>query len=142
MLTMTYREYAALPTGEYPARIVSVEEVEGKFGPQLKWTMDLGQVEDTEGNEEPRQLTVYTPVDITPKNKLGKLVMATGLELGTDMTEGDFINRRVILSVTRKLSDDGQTYFNRVEEFARIKAKANGKAAKPAVEADDDDTEL
>lgn len=134
---MSYREYAAIPTGEYPARITGAELAEGKFGPQIRWTADLGEVEDTEGNVEPRQLSIYTPTEITPKNKLGRMVVAAGLELGNDLDESDLVGRRLILSVTRKAGDDGQSYYNRVEEFARIKAKA----AKPKPAADTDDAD-
>lgn len=130
-MTMEYKEFAPLPTGDYPARIKGWETAEGNFGPQYKWELDLGEVEDADGNTEQRSLMYYTPQTITARNKLGKLVQAAGFELGEDMDEDSLLNKRVIASVVRKRSDDGASYFNRIEELSRPKVKGNS-AAKPA----------
>lgn len=38
-------EYTVLPTGDYRARIVEVQEIEGKYGAQLQWQFEIAQGE-------------------------------------------------------------------------------------------------
>ena len=44
-------KYEPVPTGRYSAKIVDIEETEGQFGPQLKFTFELPPDEDGENRK-------------------------------------------------------------------------------------------
>lgn len=133
-----YREYAPLPTGDYPARLEGLEEADGQWGPQAKWTLDLGEVEDSEGNVEARRLSYYTPQEVTPNNKLGKLALACGLELGEALDSSEFLGKRIMVTVVKKPGKEPGTLVNRIEAVAPLPRRRTKPAEAPEMaEADD-----
>lgn len=142
------RVFLPIPTGAYPARIQSVEQVEGQYGPQWKWTFDLGNVENVDGEIEPNKtLTYYTQNYITGANKLGKMLTALGIPIDEPLDSSTIIGRTVTLTVTEAPRKDG-TIGNNIEAVLppRKKKTTNGTAPAPVpaqpVLAEEDDDEI
>ncbi|MCB0189187.1 MAG: hypothetical protein KDE31_33185 [Caldilineaceae bacterium] len=101
--------FEVLEPGEYPARVVGVESAEGVYGPQLRWTFDLG---------DGHKLTAWTSQTFSAKSKLGKWTAAAfsdwtiprGYVLDTD----DLLNRPLRLIVVVEAGRDGP--YNKVAE--------------------------
>lgn len=68
MVTIEQEYYEPIPTGKYPAKIKTIEEADGQFGPQLKFTFDL----PTNENDDPRTLLGWTSQKFSNKSKLYK----------------------------------------------------------------------
>jgi len=131
------KEYTMIPMGSYPATVAAIEEAEGTFGPQLRWTLNLGEVEDVDGNTEDRTLVGYTGQVLSNKAKLWGWVQATGLDPADGLNSDDLVGRRVVLDVTIEPRKDGQGEFNAIHGIRRPKTKAKPKPAD-----DDDGSEL
>lgn len=125
------RVFLPIPTGAYPAKIKEVEQVEGQYGPQWRWTFDLGIVENVEEEMEEKTLTYYTPNYITAANKLGKMLSALGIPTDEIFESGDIIGKGVTLTVIEAPRKDG-SIGNNIEAVLpprKKKAGANGTAA-------------
>lgn len=126
-----------IPTGDYLAPITDIEEAEGKYGPQLKFVIPLGDVENIDGQiVTDKQLHYFTSQDISVSNKTGRLAVALGLELDAALTLADFVGRMAVWSVVAKEEDGAMV--NRVagvrKPTAAQAAAANGRpVAAPAV---------
>jgi hypothetical protein len=131
------REYVMIPTGSYPATVAAIEEAEGNFGSQLRWTLNLGVVEDVDGGEEERTLVGYTGQVLSSKAKLWTWVQATGLDPADGLNSDDLVGRRVVRDVVIEPRKDGQGEFNAIHAMLRPKTKAKPKPAD-----DDDGSEL
>lgn len=133
------KEFIVVPTGDYPAKIKDITEEEGKFGAQLKFIFDIGEVEDIEGNVEERTLSAWCSQTLSFKSKLWGWCQAAGLDPTEGVDTEDLIGKRVVLTVvvTKK---DGKTY-NKIESVRRPAKRANGSAAapRPTVVEDDED---
>ncbi|MBK6770510.1 MAG: hypothetical protein IPG72_16140 [Ardenticatenales bacterium] len=108
-------------TADYLARIRSFELIDGQFGPQVKWEMALGDVENVEGGtEHDKTLSLYTQDTASPRNKLGKLAIAAGYDFGSgvDLETEDIVGREVTISVTVVTRDDN-TLTNKIIEVRR-----------------------
>jgi len=131
------KEFSLIPTGSYPATIQSLEEAEGKFGPQFRWMFDLGRIVDVDEVEDEKLLVGYTGQELGSKSKLWAWVAATGLDPAEGIDTEDLIGRRVVLDVTIEPRKDGLGEYNAIHGLRRPKAKPAKAGAKP-VEDDDD----
>lgn len=125
------RVFLPIPTGAYPAKIKEVEQVDGQYGPQWRWTFDLGLVENVEEEMEEKTLTYYTPNYITGANKLGKMLSALGIPTDEIFESSDIIGKGVTLTVIEAPRKDG-SIGNNIEAVLpprKKKAGANGAAA-------------
>lgn len=94
--------FEVLEPGEYPAKVAGIEAVEGQFGPQLRWSFDLG---------DGKKLSAWTSQTFSPKAKLYKWTASAfggwdiprGYVLDTDA----LLNRPVRLIVVVEAGRDG-----------------------------------
>ncbi len=107
-MNIPVRTYAPVPTADYGAQVLEVEQVEGKFGQQLKWTLSLGDVKNIDGDVEfDKTLLYFTPEIATPKNKLGRLAVAAGYDFNGTLSTEDIVGRTVMITVAVVTRDDG-----------------------------------
>jgi hypothetical protein len=96
-----------IPTGNYPAKIVDLEEIDEQYGPQIKFTFEL--TPDDEG--ESRTIYGWCTRKFSPKSKLyGWMKAALGggpIDRNYKFNSDDLIGRRVILSITEDQREDG-----------------------------------
>lgn len=113
-----------LPTGEYPVKVDSVSEQEGKFGVQLVWKL---RVLDPE--HEGKELTAWTNTSTSTNSKLARWAQALGFEpeVGGEMDTDDLKGRKAIAVVVVKRAEDGNL-FNRVEDLLPLR-KPKAKTA-------------
>ena len=124
MATYTYTTYEPIDPGNYVAKIAKIEDVEGQFGEQHKFTFELAP--DEEG--ETRTMLGWCSAKFSSKSKLGEWVRAilfnnneipTGFELDTD----ELIGRSVMLQVSTEKDTDGNE-INKIAKMYPVKKKA------------------
>lgn len=116
--------YETVDPGLYQGYIESIEEDEGQYGPQLKYTIVL--------EEEGVRLTTWSSQSFSAKSKLYRWAQACfgGAAIPKDfvLDTDSLINRPIMVSVTIKETDSGD--FNRIQDLLPIpkkgKAKGNG----------------
>lgn len=128
--------FEPIPTGEYPAKVASVEEVEGKYGPQLKINFDL-----TAPGLEGRKLAAWTNRIFAhgkPLFTLAEAAFGAPIPEGYALNTDDVVGRPLRLVIVEK-TKDGKT-FSRVEGYkpAAKKVKAPAPTAPPPPPSDDD----
>jgi len=110
-ITINRTETQPLPPGLYAATIESLEQAEGKFGPQIKAKF-LIEEEGFEG----KTLSSWASLTFSPKSKLYGWVRAAvfgGRDVPASYKVFDsdhLIGRRVFLSVTTEKGSDGEPY--------------------------------
>jgi DNA-directed RNA polymerase subunit RPC12/RpoP len=117
-----------LPTGEYPVRVESVNEQEGKYGVQLVWKLRVLAPE-----HEGKELTAWTNTTTSTNSKLARWAQSLGFEPepGEELDTNDLIGRKAIAVVVVKRAEDG-SIFNRVEDLLPLRKPARAKVAVPA----------
>ena len=126
-------EIVVLPTGEYVAEVEEIEEVEGNYGPQLKWTFRVLNSKDH------KDCTVLGWTSTSPSTK-GRLVNWVSACYGRRIRGGetidthDLIGKRVSLVLTVEENGDGA-------EFNKIQSLKPHKKSQPTQDeqADEDD---
>ena len=115
--------YETVDAGLYRGHIELIEEDEGNYGPQLKYSILL---------EEPGvRLTTWSSQSFSTKSKLYRWVKALmgGKAIAPNfvLDTNDMLNKPVMVSVTEKETETGT--FNRVDDLLPMpkgKAKAAG----------------
>lgn len=135
-MELTVRSSTPLPTADYRARIRDVETAEGKYGPQLKWVLALGDVTNVDGAIElDKDLWYFTPDTASAKNKLGRLAIAAGYEFGSGrLSTEDIVGRSVMVTLALVTREDG-TLANSVTDVRKVTAgtsTSGGMRAAPA----------
>jgi hypothetical protein len=115
--------------GLYDAQITKWEEAEGDYGPQIRWTYDLGAVADINGDIDERTLTGYTSQKVSPKSKLWALAKAAGLDPAQGVDPDKLVGCTVTINVILRPGNDGGQY-NRIDSVAKP-MKAQPVAQKP-----------
>lgn len=114
--------YETLEAGEYPATVQTLEAAEGQFGPQLKWTFDLG---------DGHKLSAWTSQVFSPKSKLYRWAMACfgGKQIPETYTlnTDHLIGRTVRVIVVVQEGKDGP--YNRISEVLAPKRTTGGNGA-------------
>lgn len=130
-----------LPEGWVNARIQGYEEAEGQYGPQIRWTFNLGRVADVNGDVDDRTLTGYTSQKLSSKSKLWAWAKAAGLDPSQGVDLDQMVGQLVAINVTIRKGDDGGQY-NKIESLTKPMPSQNGTAppqAQPAQVADGPD---
>lgn len=122
------KQYDVVPTGEYIAKIVYVQQVEGRFPnertgqiePQLRWEFET---------QDGKKISAWTSLSFGPKSKLYALAQAAfGKSIPPDYTldTDHLMGRKVKIVVVVKAKDDGSE-FSKIDSFKP--ANGNGAAA-------------
>lgn len=139
------KTYTAIPTGDYKARITSLDTVEGLYGTQLRWTCYLGDVLNVEGEiETALSIPWYMNPVLTGgarPSKLHGLVTAAGLNPDEPLDTDDLLGKIVVLTVVAETKDG--VLRNKITGCYAPK-KTTGAAVKtapvkPSATVDDDD---
>jgi hypothetical protein len=123
-ITIEQNVIEVLPTGQYPARISSIDQVSGQFGDQLKIKFDLAP--NAEG--EKQSLLGWASMKFNPKSKLYSWVQSalggSPIERSYNFNSDDILGKPVTLVVVVKSNENGE--FNKIESVLPYK-----KTAKP-----------
>ncbi len=128
---VTMQEAVVIPTGEYRMLVMDYEEVAGQFGQQYKFKLEMPKGTEYEG----QYLSLWTPTNLTTKNKFGKFVQAAGFDMepGQDLMLEDLLQRPVTAVVIVTTGKDG-TEFSKVEAVKRPKPRGGQQSkATPVV---------
>jgi hypothetical protein len=115
-ITIEQTIYEPIPTGKYPAKIASIEEADGQFGPQLKFEFELPPGE----NGEDRTLLGWASRKFSNKSKLYKWTQAAfgggPIDRAYTFNSGDLLGRPVYLNVVEEEGDNGP--YNKITSLA------------------------
>jgi hypothetical protein len=106
--------FEPVPTGKYPAKITEIEETEGMYGLQLKFTFELSP----EVVGEPRSLIGWTSKKFSNKSKLFRWTKAAlgPIDRSYQFDSDDLIGRKVNITVVEVEGDDG--VYNKIEDVS------------------------
>jgi hypothetical protein len=108
-ITVTRTVYEVLPEDIYMAEVLDIEEVEGDYGDQLKFTFDLVELDD-------RQQLGWCSKKLSPKSKLWAWTRALlGSEPDGDLDCDRLINRKCRLSLSVETKDGVE--YNRIKDI-------------------------
>lgn len=131
-------EWPKVDAGAYPARIEECEEVEGQYGPQFRFKLNLGNVETVTGDIDEVTLFAYASqkfVGGKKPSKLWDIAAAAGIDCenapGIDPAV-DLVGRTVRVLVAAEPSTKGDGVWNKVTDFMPAKASKAAPAVKPA----------
>jgi hypothetical protein len=125
--TIPKKQYTLVDEGTYLAEITDLEQSEGQFGTQVKFTFTLLEFED-----EPVTLIGWTSGNYSEKSKLfGWNKAALGAKFNPDdaFQASKMKNKKVQLQVSRRIGTNG-TEYNKVES---VFAYRNPAPRKPEV---------
>jgi hypothetical protein len=113
-ITIEQTIYDPIPTGKYPAKVMEIEQVEGQFGPQLKFKFEIPNVEG-----EKRELISWASMKFSPQSKLYAWTQAAVFSGGSVPREytfnsDDMVGRKVNLVVIEKEGKNGNA-FSQIE---------------------------
>ena len=127
-ITVARTVYEVLPQDIYMAEVLDIEECEGDYGDQLKFTFDLLDLDD-------RQQFGWTSKKLSPKSKLWAWTRALlGSEPEGDLDCDRLINRKCRLSLSVETKDGVE--YNRIKDIlplarATVKARPAPVAVQP-----------
>ena len=114
-ITIEQVYYEAIPTGKYPAKIKEIEEADGQFGPQLKFTFELQPDE----NGEHRTLLGWASKKFSNKSKLYAWTRAAmggnTIDRSYTFKSGDLLGKYVHIVVVEEESDNGT--INKIDKL-------------------------
>jgi hypothetical protein len=120
--------YEPIPTGKYPAKIGSIEEAEGQFGPQLKFSFELPPSQDGAS----RTLLGWCSKKFSQKSKLFTWTRAAlgGAKIDRNYTfsSDDILGKRVLLTVIEEEGDSG--IYNKITSV--LPYNGQSKSTQPA----------
>jgi len=123
--------YEVLPAGQYPAKVVDVQEKQGNWGPFLKLMFEV------EGGEHAGMtITGVASAKFSNRSKLYKWVRALygqAIPKAYTLETSNLLGRHCILGL-EVIEDDG-TEFNRVESISPARKQQAAKPAAPAAPA-------
>ena len=127
---VTMQEAVVIPTGEYKMLVCDYEEVTGQFGQQYRFKLEMPKGTEYEG----QYLSIWTPTNLTPKNKFGKFVFAAGFDMepGQDLMLEDLLQHSVIAVVIVTTAKDG-TELSKVEAVKRPKPRGGQQSKATSV---------
>jgi hypothetical protein len=117
------KTYAIIPEGTYPAIIQSLEQVEGQFGTQVKFTFSVLDL------DEEVNLTGWCSINYSEKSKLfawTKGALGDGFDPQADFEAAPLIGRRVLINVSQRMSATG-TVFNKIEAVMPLPTRQTQK---------------
>ena len=119
-------DYVVLDTGTYLATVLTIEQVEGKFGNQLQWDFRL---------EDGSTTRAWCSMSLTPKSKLYAWSKALLGEVPDTLETESLIGMPCRLSIVAKTREDGSEY-NKVDSVLAPKA---GQKKRPVPEPETED---
>lgn len=133
-IRFTVADRVVYPEGTYTCQVTDYTPAEGKFGPQVRWTLELPEIEREDGR--PARVSYFTSMSMSAKSKLGKLMMACGLEMPETQDEADewsadlFLGKRCRVRLVHSMGTDGQVYCNVDDVLPLPKAPKAGGGVK------------
>ena len=121
-------KYEPIPEGIYPGMIVGIEkDPNNQYGPQLKIRFML---EDVPGYDNGKEMSTWCSAKFSPKSKLYRWTNSIlgRIREGYDFDSDDVLNKKVLVSVGRKIGSDGQEY-DRIEDVKPLRAPVKKSAA-------------
>ena len=107
--------------------IVSIEnDPNSQYGPQLKIRFML---EDVPSHENGKELSTWCSAKFSPKSKLYRWTNSIlgRIPEGYDFNSDDVLNKKVLVSIGRKIGSDGQEY-DRIEDVKPLRAPVKKSA--------------
>ncbi len=135
VVTFTDSDFEVLETGEYKVQVTDIEETEGKFGPQIKLTLEV-----ISGDYEGQKVWAWTGLKGGPKAKLTRWCQAMGIDTsaGSQIDTDDLIGKRCTAVVLAKEKTDGSGEYNAVTDLKPNRVKKSAAAPKDPAPAEDD----
>jgi hypothetical protein len=123
-MQITIQTSEPLPTGEYTARLIEIAESEGRFGTQLRWTLEIA-----DGEHAGRRLIAFSSLNTNPQAKLVRWASAL---LGRALQHGETLDTeqligRLCRAVVVKRTDNGRE-FSRIEELLPLRSQQEGSS--------------
>ncbi len=112
----TVTESKPAPTGDYRVQVVDIEEFEGNFGPQLRFTLEV-----VDGPYAGKQIYAWCAAKLSTRSKLAQWAAALGCPFvpGEMFDTDDLVGRQAIAVVTLESGDNGNE-FNRVQGLRSV----------------------
>jgi len=131
--------YEVIPTGEYPVRVKSFEMVDGQFGKQFQFKLEIAS-----GEYKSQTLSYWTPTKLTESNKLGLFVKACGIDFeeGDTVDLGDVVGQVANATIIVALKKSDNTEFNKVESVRPLKKKKKTEPAAQPKSTDKDEEDI
>jgi hypothetical protein len=116
--------FEAIPTGGYPAVVTGLEEQEGQYGPQIKWTFTVDWPDtDWHGSTLP----AWTSARFGSKSKLYQWTKAVfgGRDIPADYVwdSSHVLGKKVRIVVIEKIRPADGSEFSKVEDVLPFKAE-------------------
>lgn len=138
------------PEGWFPATVVKIEDVDGKYGPQIRWHFETPEKQEDDdgkpicgedGQQLQGRLSDFTGIKAssgsTKPSKLGKLLLGLGCKLPSTQEEAEAMNddwflklygKKVMIKVVQQTMDDGRVFAN-IFEYKPVGAVGTGRPA-------------
>ena len=115
-LTVTESTYEAVPSGLYIADVEALEDIEGKFGPQIKFNLRI-----VGGEYDDKKLSAWCNPVLSPKSKLYRWLKQLNFDLsvGATVDIDALVGKRVLVKVEQIDRDDGSS-VSRVSELMDV----------------------
>lgn len=112
-LTVKKSEYKAIDGGLYFADIEELEDVDGKYGPQLQFNLTI-----VGGEQDGHTLRAWANPTLSTRSKLYRWLDQLKFELGLGATIDldTLVGQRILIKVEKNERDDGSEY-NKVTEL-------------------------
>ena len=111
-----FKDSVVYPLGEYPARLISVDEGEtGEFGPTWLWTFRLA-----EPKYNGAEITAISSQTYSTRSKAYRWAVALGHPPKTDLDASQIENAPCFLALVVETDDEGVEY-NRIQAIRPAK---------------------
>ncbi|MFQ5594275.1 MAG: hypothetical protein ACE5HA_09015 [Anaerolineae bacterium] len=135
-LTVTENTYEAIPRGLYIADVESLEDVEGRYGEQIRFNL---RIVGREYND--KKLTAWANPILSPKSKLYRWLKQLNFDLsvGAVIDIDALVGKRVLIKVEQIDREDGSS-ISRVSELmdVGIMQALTQQATQPATDGNGD----
>lgn len=104
--TITVQDSQPLPTGEYPARLIELTDVDGRYGKQWRLKFEV-----VRGEYQGRTLTAFVSPSGNPSSKCvrwAQSLMGRSLQANEQLDWQSLVGKYCLLSVIRKVNDGGR----------------------------------
>ena len=96
-------ETPKIEEGLYTAKLLEVKEIkEGQYGKRVAWIYEIL------ANQTKLAHITYVPEQANPENKFGKVLLAHGVDLGSEVETETLIGTNVRVMVEDYKNDDGE----------------------------------
>ena len=120
-MVITIQSTEPLPTGEYRVKVAELTTVEGRYGEQLRWRLQVVQ-----GDYAGRLLTAFCNPSGNPASKCGRWVAALlgrSLQTGEQIELATLVGKEARAVVIVKVAADGRE-VNAVQELLPLRSRS------------------